>query len=174
MRVGRDSDMDQMLLNPETRNRISETIRRLLGAPAPMVQAAALPWRRAGDDIEVMLITSRGSGRWVLPKGWPERGETLWQTAQREAAEEAGVDGPISHMEAGVYFYGKVHATGLERRCEVHVFALEAARIADEWPERGQRERVWVPRRQAAGMVDEPDLAEIVNEFSDNPRENHA
>ena len=66
-----------------------------------------------------MLITSRDTGRWVLPKGWPEGREQLADTALREAAEEAGVAGAIAASEIGRYFYGKKLPSGLERRCEV-------------------------------------------------------
>ena len=57
------------------------------------IQVAALPWREAGEDVEIMLITSRDTGRWVLPKGWPEQREKLYEAAAREASEEAGIEG---------------------------------------------------------------------------------
>lgn len=150
--------------------RFWETVRRLLGAPAPLVQAAALPWRPANDNIELLLITSRGSGRWILPKGWPESGETLWQSAERESFEEAGLHGAVSQVEAGTYFYGKMLNTGFERRCEVYVYPIAVDRIDDKWPECGKRKRIWLAPERAAKLVAEPDLSELILQFSSNPR----
>ena len=64
---------------------------RLFGGRSNRLQVAALPWRRSSKGVEIMLVTSRGSGRWILPKGWPEAGEALWDAAAREADEEAGI-----------------------------------------------------------------------------------
>lgn len=121
-----------------------------------------------------MLITSRGSGRWILPKGWPEAGETLWQSAARESFEEAGLHGETSQTEVGSYYYCKMLNTGFERRCEVRVFPIEVSRIDDRWPERGQRDRRWVSPEEAAKLVAEPDLAELILNFAVNPRESCA
>lgn len=154
-----------MLLSHATRNRIAERIRRLFGGMPRRVQVAALPWRSRGGNIEVMLITSRDTGRWVLPKGWPEAGEQLWESAAREAVEEAGIAGAIAQLEIGRYFYGKVRASGAERRCEVLVFPLQVAEIAAEWPEKGQRQRKWFPAAEAASLVREPDLGELIARF---------
>lgn len=160
-----------MKLAHSTRNRFSETVRRILGAPAPLVQVAALPWREMEDGIEVMLVTSRGTGRWILPKGWPETEESLWQSAARESFEEAGLHGEASQIEVGSYYYCKMLNTGFERRCEVRVFPIEVSRIDDRWPEKGQRERKWVSPEEAAALVAEPDLSELILEFAVNPRE---
>ena len=162
--------MFKSIISYSTRNRVSESVRRLLGAPAPLVQAAALPWRETERGLELMLITSRGTGRWILPKGWPEAGESLWQSAARESYEEAGLKGTISHVEVGKYFFGKVLNTGFERRCEVSVFPIEVDSVDDAWPEKGQRKRIWVEPAKAARMVAEPDLSELILLFCEKPR----
>ncbi|WP_309085387.1 NUDIX hydrolase [Chelativorans sp.] len=149
---------------------IFERLRRLFGGNPPRVQAAALPWRRAGGDVEVLLVTSRGTGRWVLPKGWPEGGESLSETAAREALEEAGVEGTTSSAELGRYFYGKQMPTGLTWRCEVAVFPLEVKREVRRWPEKKKRTRRWVAREDARRMVNEPELAALIAGFDGNPR----
>lgn len=160
-----------MFISRGTRNTIMERIRRLFGGNPCRVQAAALPWRRSsGGGVEVMLITSRGTGRWVLPKGWPEGGESLAESARREAFEEAGVRGRVSPVEAGRYYYGKQQPSGVSWRCEVAVFPLEVEKEAAKWPERAKRTRKWLPPREAARLVNEPDLAELIVEFCDNPR----
>jgi 8-oxo-dGTP pyrophosphatase MutT (NUDIX family) len=149
---------------------ILEQLRRLFGGNPPRVQAAALPWRRKDGAIEVLLVTSRGTGRWVLPKGWPEGRESLDQTAGREALEEAGVEGAIAGTELGRYYYDKDTPTGLSWRCEVAVYPLEVKREVKRWPEKKQRTRRWLPPQEAAGMVSEPDLAELIAAFDGNSR----
>jgi 8-oxo-dGTP pyrophosphatase MutT (NUDIX family) len=155
-----------MILSPAGRRRLLERLRRIFGAPPPRIQAAALPWRRRADGrLEFLLITSRDTGRWVLPKGWPEHGETLAAAAAREAAEEAGVSGWIDEAECGIYHYEKSHSSGLGWPCAVHVYRLEVHALADEWPERGRR-RAWFAPEEAAVRVDEPELAELLRSFS--------
>lgn len=146
-----------------------EGVRRILGGPEAALQSAALPWRKSGKGIEIMLVTSRGTGRWVLPKGWPEKGETLSESAAREAAEEAGIEGQPEDDKAGIYYYDKVLRNGVMRRCEVHVFPIRVRKLAKVWPEFGQRERKWFHPAKAAKLVDEPDLAELIAEFAGNP-----
>ena len=123
---------------------VVETVRRLFGGAPCRLQVAALPWRKTEGGVEVMLITSRDSGRWVLPKGWPELGEELFDAAAREAGEEAGLKGAVSQREAGRYFYDKSVSRGESFRCEVLVYPLEVDKVADKWKEKRQRERRWV------------------------------
>jgi 8-oxo-dGTP pyrophosphatase MutT (NUDIX family) len=141
-------------------------VRRFFGGQRCRLQVAALPWRRTGDGIEMMLITSRDTGRWVLPKGWPEEGEALHDAAAREAIEEAGISGGIATAAAGSYFYNKIHSSGAESPCEVNVFPLEVKEVASKWREKGQRKRKWVKPREAARMVNEPDLVKLIVRFS--------
>ncbi|GAB5507597.1 MAG: NUDIX hydrolase [Rhizobiaceae bacterium] len=159
-----------MLLSHSTKLRMFDRIRMLFGGAPCLVQAAALTWRQGSEGVEVLLITSRDSGRWVLPKGWPEREEELWQAAEREACEEAGVSGPISHTASGSYFYGKGVSHDMELPCEAHVFALEVKTLAKNWPEKRQRTRKWFSASEAAEQVNEPDLGELILAFADNPR----
>lgn len=159
-----------MFISHSTRINLTERLRRLVGGLPCRVQAAALPWRKTEAGCEVMLVTSRGSGRWVLPKGWPENRELLHQAAAREAAEEAGVDGPISHQEIGRFYYGKVLPSGMKWRCQVMVFPMEVDQVADRWPERKKRKRKWFSPDEAAARVQEPDLRELIAGFGVNPR----
>ncbi len=150
---------------------LRERIRCFLGGVPPYVQVAALPWRLGRDGgHEVMLVTSRGTGRWVLPKGWPERSEPLHEAAAREAAEEAGVAGPVKPEEIGRFYYGKVLSSGIHRRCEVRVFPLLVESIADKWPERKQRQRHWFAPEEAARLVDEAELRDLIAIFGADPR----
>lgn len=159
-----------MFIAHATRSTLRERVRRFFGGMPCRVQVAALPWRRTETGCEVLLVTSRGTGRWVLPKGWPERNEEPFQAAEREAAEEAGIGGSISRREAGCFYYGKVLPSGLEWRCQVQVYPMEVDRVADKWPERKKRTRRWFAPNDAARLVNEPDLAELIAEFGANPR----
>ena len=147
------------------RTTMVDRLKRLFGIPGCALQAAALPWRVSGNDVEILLVTSRGTGRWVLPKGWPKRKEFLHEAAAREAREEAGLRGNVSPVEAGRYFYEKAYDDRDDRLCEVKVFPIEVEDLATDWAEKGQRQRRWMKSEEAAAAVDEPDLAELINSF---------
>jgi len=132
----------------------------------PRVQFAALPWRRDADGgVEVMLITSRETRRWVIPKGWPIKGKTARKSAAQEAFEEAGVRGKTSKRPAGAYAYDKRLKNGRLQHVRVAVFGLQVESEADTYPEIGQREKAWLPLTEAARMVDEPELMVLLATF---------
>ncbi|MEZ5871671.1 MAG: NUDIX hydrolase [Nitratireductor sp.] len=129
------------------------------------VQAAALPWRKAKSGIEIMLVTSLDTGRWILPKGWIEKSETPREAAIREAREEAGLKGKAAQSPIGTYFYDKIAKNGEIRRCAVDVYPLQVERQAKKWPEMSKRECIWVGPEAASAMVDEPDLGGLIAGF---------
>jgi 8-oxo-dGTP pyrophosphatase MutT (NUDIX family) len=126
------------------------------------IQAAALCLRETKAGREVLLVTSRGTGRWVVPKGWPMRGRTLAGAAQQEAWEEAGVFGHVEETPIGYYTYHKRHRTGLALACRVEVFQLEVVDLARNWPEKKTRKRRWMRPDEAAKAVAEPELAALL------------
>jgi 8-oxo-dGTP pyrophosphatase MutT (NUDIX family) len=158
-----------VLTGPQTHDHLAERVRRLFGTVPVRLQVAALPWRRHESAVEIMLITSRDTGRWVLPKGWPQAREPLCSAAAREAAEEAGLTGRISPLEIGRYFYAKTLASGEEVPCEVPVFPLQVDGVAERWKEKNARVRKWAPVAEAATMVNEPDLSQIIAYFGTDP-----
>ncbi|WP_114965454.1 NUDIX hydrolase [Alkalilacustris brevis] len=133
----------------------------LLRRPSEL-QVAALCIRMRDGRREVLLITSRGSGRWILPKGWPMAGKTLAEAAAEEAWEEAGVRGRVEASALGGYSARKFGPGGLGRQSKVYVFRLEVARQEDDYPEAGQRKRKWVTPKRAAGMVREAGLRQLL------------
>jgi len=132
----------------------------------PRSQFAALPWRRdAAGEVEVLLITSRETRRWVVPKGWPIKGISSAKSAAREAFEEAGVLGKIRKRPVGTYAYDKRLKNGRLQHVRVAVFALAVETEAEAYPEVGQRERTWVSPTEAARLVDEPELMVLLATF---------
>jgi 8-oxo-dGTP pyrophosphatase MutT (NUDIX family) len=132
---------------------------------AALNQFGALCWRRHGKGHEVLLITSRDTGRWVIPKGWPMREMTPPEAAAREAWEEAGVQGTTTTRGLGFFAYRKGLAPDRALPCVVEVFALKVDRLADSYPEKGQRRRKWFRPEKAAKKVDEPDLRQLILAF---------
>jgi 8-oxo-dGTP pyrophosphatase MutT (NUDIX family) len=135
--------------------------------PTKRVQYAALPYRRtAQSHTEVMLITSRESGRWIIPKGWPDKRQPPCASAAREAREEAGIVGKVASDPIGSYSYQKRLKNGIVVPCEVHVFALKVERQQKTWREKGQRQAQWFPPNKAAEVVRERRLRSILRTFS--------
>lgn len=131
----------------------------------PLHQYAALPYVIVDGRVLVLLVTSRDTGRWVIPKGWPKKRKPPDALAAREALEEAGVTGEVEARPIGVYHYQKRLHFLSRVHCEVAVFALrvEAQRI--DWREKAERRQCWVSLDEAAALVAEPDLAELIRRF---------
>jgi 8-oxo-dGTP pyrophosphatase MutT (NUDIX family) len=124
---------------------------------------AALPYRldEAGK-LEILLITSKERRRWVIPKGNPIPSMANYETAAREAFEEAGVEGGISAEPLGSFRYQKRRRSGLDTPAHVTVHPMLVTRLARRWPERGERELRWFTPEAAAEAVEEPELKEII------------
>ena len=120
-------------------------------------QSGVIPYRRNGDHLEVLLITSRRRSRWIIPKGVVDPGNTPVESACKEAYEEAGVTGSASSTHLGEYSYDKWGGT-----CSVKVYLMRVDKILDTWPEKGDRTRRWMTIEAAAGAVKETQLKEII------------
>jgi 8-oxo-dGTP pyrophosphatase MutT (NUDIX family) len=136
------------------------------GEIKPRRQVAALPYVRQKDGLQVLLVTSRETGRLVLPKGWTEKGMKDAAAAAQEAFEEAGVKGSVARAPVGSYTYTKIIGPGFALPCAVDVYPLEVKKHLKDWPEKSQRERLWLSRGEAADRVAEPELADILRRFS--------
>ena len=131
----------------------------------PERQVAALCWRKEKGRKEVLLITSRDTARWVVPKGWPIKGLSDAQAAMREAWEEAGVRSSADKTRpVGQFFYDKSLEDGSVVPIVAHLYKVRvrAGDLADSFPEAGQRKRVWVPAKKAAKLVREPELKAVL------------
>lgn len=127
-----------------------------------LFQAGAIPYSIDAGELKVMLVTSRDTGRWVIPKGGIDRGQTPAAAAEQEAYEEAGVVGDIAEEAAGRYDYVKRLSGGKKVPAVVEVFPLRVRHQLRHWPEKGQRRQTWVPAREAAAMVAEEGLAQLL------------
>jgi 8-oxo-dGTP pyrophosphatase MutT (NUDIX family) len=128
-----------------------------------LTQYGVIPVRRtAGGDVEVLLITSRDTRRWVIPRGNPIAGKSPAESAAQEAYEEAGIIGPVDPDAIGLYSYQKRRRLGIAVPAVVHLFRMKVAEQRDEWPEKGQRERRWFAAEEAAAAVHETELAQLI------------
>ncbi|WP_297772199.1 NUDIX hydrolase [uncultured Roseovarius sp.] len=128
-------------------------------------QFGALCYRMRSGKPEVLLVTSRGSGRWIIPKGWPIPGLTPAEMSLQEAWEEAGVRGVAHNLALGLYSYTK--EIGLERGlpCLVMVYPVRVTSLSAHFPEAGQRRHKWMRPKKAAKRVDETELAHLISGF---------
>ncbi len=139
--------------------------RKSVARPEARAQYAALPYR-VEPDLEILLVTSRETGRWVIPKGWPMKGKTRREAAAIEALEEAGVEGPMIRKPVGAYDYLKILRSGESQRCRVTVFAVEVTVQHDTWREQDQRSSQWFDWDAAAAAVREPGLGRLIRKFA--------
>jgi uncharacterized protein len=129
-------------------------------------QIAALPYRVAADgQVSIMLVTSRETRRWVIPKGNLMKGLTQPEAAAREAFEEAGLHGIVDPLPAGTYHYDKRRRNGTTRPVLVTVYPLAVSSQADRWPEQGERMARWCTPGEAAALVEEPELSSLLAGF---------
>jgi predicted phosphate transport protein (TIGR00153 family) len=137
-----------------------------------MRQIAALPYTTADDgSMQILLITSRDTRRWVIPKGNRIKGLAGHRAAELEAYEEAGIHGIACPAPLGRYRYDKRKRSGQSREATVEVFPLAVTGHLTQWPEKGQRELRWFPIGEAAQAVDEPDLQSLIAAFREPPRD---
>jgi 8-oxo-dGTP pyrophosphatase MutT (NUDIX family) len=135
----------------------------------PLRQVAALPYRNnAEGKIEVLLISSRGKKRVIIPKGWQES-KKPWKAAEKEAREEAGVVGKIRHSPIGYFEYWK-RLRDHFALVEVDVYPLKVEKSLKGWPEKRQRVIKWLTTADAAMLVDEPRLISMLQDFNGRRR----
>ncbi|KQV68454.1 NUDIX hydrolase [Rhizobium sp. Root1220] len=142
--------------------RLASDVQLMFRRP-PRQQYAALCYRvkKKSSELEVLLMTSRDTGRWVVPKGWPMDGRCSYEVAAREAFEEAGARGTVEKQPIGTYSYPKVLKSGLRVACRVQVYVLEVSDIAKNFKEKGERKVEWVSCDEAVKRVQEPELRDL-------------
>ena len=132
-----------------------------------LTQYGVLPVRRSAEGgVEILLITSRETRRWVVPRGNPISGKSPAESAAQEAFEEAGIVGEVEPQAIGHYSYEKRRRFGIVVPAVVHLFRMTVAEIRPDWPEKGQRERRWFAPEEAAAAVHEAQLAQLIRSAS--------
>lgn len=132
---------------------------------APLPQVAALPLRSVDGRVEVCLVTTRETGRWTIPKGWPMKGLSNRRSAALEAVQEAGLVGRIRKKPIGTYDYWKRRTDHFDY-VRVDVFRLDVTATLPMWKEQGQRRVLWMSLEDAATAVDEPGLETLLRNLA--------
>jgi 8-oxo-dGTP pyrophosphatase MutT (NUDIX family) len=124
---------------------------------------------RADGEIEVLLVTGKGSRRWIIPKGWPVPGKSLADSAAQEAFEEAGVKGVVDPQPLGDFRHEKnVGPADIEIRIVVHAMRVEQE--LSDYPEARSRERQWFSVAEAVEMVDSVVLGTLIAKSAEQAR----
>ncbi len=123
-------------------------------------QAAAVPFKRDKKGVQVLLITSRKTGRWIIPKGLIEPGDTALFTAMKESTEEAGINGEIIPTVISRYSYPK-----WEGLCQVVVYPLKVFSLLKHYEEENERKRHWFSLDEAIRAVEKDDLKHVLRAF---------
>ncbi|MCR9109475.1 MAG: NUDIX domain-containing protein [Rhodobacteraceae bacterium] len=133
-------------------------------------QIAALPmrWKKDGT-FQVLMVTSRETKRWVMPKGWTMDGKKPWKAAEIEALEEAGAVGYIGREVLGTYTYKKRMDDGSLLKCHVDVYPMVVEKLKSNWKERKERKRKWFSAKGAAKRVNERQLSELLRTLEKKP-----
>lgn len=156
---------------PKRTSRTSDAMTEPLPEQENCQQQGAICWRMKNGELQVLLVTSRDTGRWVIPKGWPIAGKTIAESALQECWEEAGVVGDLDSAELGAYNYRKRRPRRGDLNCTVSVFSIRVDRLEDDFPERDQRRRKWFRPAKAARKVNEPELGSLLNHLAIAPQE---
>lgn len=128
-------------------------------------QFGALCYRILKGKTQILLVTSRDTGRWITPKGWPMPGESPAGCALIEAKEEAGAVGRVYPVCLGIYSYNKTMEDQASLPCVVALYGVRVKQLLDSYPEKSERKRRWFSQKRAAAMVKEPELREIIRGF---------
>ena len=141
---------------------------RAFSARNKLVQVAALPWRIRKGDVQVCLVTSRGTGRWILPKGWPEKDLSHAEAAAREAWEEAGLKGKADAGPCGEFDALKGVDEDLTVQVRLKVFLLPEPKQFRDFPEKGERKVKWLSLDKAMARVDEDGLRKLIHNLQES------
>lgn len=153
----------------KTMRQLTDRLVLRAGGPGASKQAGAIPYTVVQGQVVFLLVTSRGSGRWIFPKGEPIEGLELWDTAAQEAVEEAGVEGEVDPRPIGKYRTFKTLAFR-RKVIEVEMYPLRVARQLDDWPEKGLRHRHWAILPEAKRLLSDARLAELAVRLSQRVR----
>ncbi len=127
-------------------------------------QVGVLPYARIAGDIAFLLITSRGTGKWLFPKGAPIEGLSAWEAAACEAREEAGISGTIDNNPIGLYRDWKTRKSG-RIAIEVTLFPMQVEQQFEDWHDSRNRHRHWAIHAEACKLLINPELIALMTRF---------
>ncbi len=121
-------------------------------------QVGALPVRlKKNGKLEILLVTTRGGSRWMIPKGYRPKPLDERRAAAREALQEAGVKGKIQSRALGAF----TDRNGNGEKNRIRVFRLNVLKEQSHWCE--ERRRKWVSPRKAKALVRQAGLRKIID-----------
>lgn len=123
-------------------------------------QSGVIPFRKTKLGLEVLLITSLKKKRWIIPKGFVEFNLTPFESAKKEAFEEAGVYGTNETIELGHFENRK--SIGI---CHVKVFAMEVIEVLENYPDKEKRKRKWFPVKEAANSIRTKEISNMISQL---------
>jgi predicted NUDIX family NTP pyrophosphohydrolase len=127
-------------------------------------QFAALPFRVNDTDVEIMLITTRQKRRWSVPKGSRIKKKKPHRVAEVEAFEEAGLAGAASKRALGSFRHRKQRGKR-KLNLDVHLFPMKVRKQLKSWPEKGERDAIWLPAQEAARLAHKRQLGRLIARF---------
>nr|WP_319395623.1 NUDIX hydrolase [uncultured Desulfobacter sp.] len=130
-------------------------------------QSAVIPFKKTVDGLRVLIIGSSKRKHFVVPKGIHEPGLSAQDSAAKESLEEAGVMGQVSERPIGRYSYPK---WGAECTVTVYVQQVDELLSESQWQER-HRGRQWMAPEQAAAVVKQPELGQMIKRLEPFLRE---
>ena len=124
-------------------------------------QSAVIPYRLSKNGLEILLITSIKKKHWIVPKGYVEFNLTPFESAKKEAYEEAGILGSNETIEVGTFKLNKPVGT-----CLIKVFTMEVHEVLDDYPEKNDRKRKWFTPEEASGAIAIPEIGQMIKELN--------
>lgn len=121
------------------------------------IQSGVVPYRLQENKLEILLVTSIKKKKWIIPKGYVEYGLTPFESAKKEAYEEAGITGANETEELGEFFYGNNDNKKL-----LKVFLLKVIEQSDDYPEKNLRKRKWFIIDEAITSIDNSEVKNIL------------
>jgi len=123
-------------------------------------QSGVIPYREKKGVLQVLLVTSRKKGKWIIPKGVVEPYMTARESAAQEAYEEAGVFGEVWSEPVGSFEMDKWDGV-----CSVAVYPMHVEKIYENWMESGFRKRRWMSPEKALDKCGNKEMKKMIKLF---------
>lgn len=120
-------------------------------------QSAIIPYSLKDGELQILLITSIRKKKWIIPKGFIEFNLTAFESAKKEAFEEAGVIGTNETIELGSFTIKKYGG-----RTNIVVYSMEVEKFKDDYPEKNLRKRNWFTVEEAIETISIPEVIKMI------------